>query len=291
MNNQEEINLTLVRKGKVRNVYDLGQNYLIVASDRISAFDNIIPTIIPNKGKILHKLSMFWFDFIQGIIPNHLITGDFNTFPVKLKQYDYLRDRAMIVKKANKINIECIVRGYITGSAWREYQKSETFCGINLPPGLKESSRLPNPIFTPSTKNENSGHDVNISFADMVKEVGEEIAYKLQEISIRLYKKVNEYSLLKGIIVADTKLEFGFYDDQLMLIDELFTPDSSRFWEICEYKDGRSQNSLDKQYVRDYLEFIKWDKVSPIPVLPKIIIKKTLEKYISVYERLTGKKF
>ncbi|GHT43177.1 phosphoribosylaminoimidazole-succinocarboxamide synthase [Endomicrobiia bacterium] len=288
---EDSINLPLVHKGKVRNVYDLGQNYLIVASDRISAFDYIIPTVIPGKGKILHKLSMFWFDFVQGIVPNHIITGDFDAFPKVLKQYEYLRDRSMIVKKANRVDIECIVRGYLAGSGWKEYQKSQTVCGIKLPEGLKESYKLPEPIFTPSSKEEGGKHDENISFEETVKRVGKETAESLGEISVKLYKKVSQYSLSRGVILADTKLEFGFYDNQLILIDEIFTPDSSRFWEVDKYEEGKPQDSLDKQYLRDYLESVKWDKSSPAPELTKDIVEKTMEKYIGAYEKLTGRKF
>lgn len=291
VNQEENINLPLVHKGKVRNVYDLGESYLIVASDRISAFDYVIPTQIPNKGKVLHKLSMFWFDFVQGIVPNHIITGDFENFPAALKQYEYLRDRSMIVKKANRVDIECIVRGYLAGSGWKEYQKSQTVCKIKLPEGLKESSRLPEPVFTPSSKEEGGKHDENISFEETVQRVGRETADQLSKLSIELYKKVSDYSLSKGIILADTKLEFGFYNNRLILIDEIFTPDSSRFWEVEKYKEGESQDSLDKQYVRDYLEKINWDKSSPAPKLPKDVVEKTMEKYISAYEKLTGRKF
>ncbi|GHT47148.1 phosphoribosylaminoimidazole-succinocarboxamide synthase [Endomicrobiia bacterium] len=288
---ENSINLPLVHRGKVRNMYDLGQNYLIVASDRISAFDYIIPTVIPGKGKILHKLSMFWFDFIQGIVPDHIITGDFDAFPKVLKQYEYLRDRSMIVKKANRVDIECIVRGYLAGSGWKEYQKSQTVCGIKLPEGLKESSKLPEPIFTPSSKEEGGKHDENISFEETVKRVGKATAESLGEISVKLYKKVSQYSLSRGIILADTKLEFGFCDNQLILIDEIFTPDSSRFWEVDKYEEGKPQDSLDKQYLRDYLESVKWDKSSPAPELTKDIVEKTMEKYIGAYEKLTGRKF
>jgi phosphoribosylaminoimidazole-succinocarboxamide synthase len=292
MSNEEgNINLPLVHKGKVRNVYDLGQSYLIVASDRISAFDYVIPTIIPDKGKILHKLSMFWFDFIQEIIPNHIITGNFEIFPPALKQHEYLCDRTMIVKKAKRVDIECIVRGYLAGSGWKEYQKSQTVCGIKFPGGLKESSKLPEAVFTPSSKEEGGKHDENISFEEMGKRVGKDTAESLRKISLELYKKVSEDSFLKGIILADTKLEFGFYDNRLILIDEIFTPDSSRFWEIGKYEEGKPQNSLDKQYVRDYLERVKWDKSSPAPELPKNVVEKTKEKYISAYEKLTGVSF
>ncbi|MCA6070778.1 MAG: phosphoribosylaminoimidazolesuccinocarboxamide synthase [Endomicrobium sp.] len=293
MNNQENsVNLPLAHKGKVRSVYDLGQNYLIVASDGISAFDCVLPTLIPSKGKVLHKLSMFWFDFVQGIVPNHIITGDFDSFPAGLKRYEYLRDRSTIVKKADRVDIECITRGYLAGSGWKEYQKFQTVCDVKLPAGLKESSKLPEPIFTPSSKEEGGKHDENISFEETVKRVGKETAESLQKISIKLYKKVSEYALSRGIILADTKLEFGFYDDRLILIDEIFTPDSSRFWEVEKYEEGKPQDSLDKQYVRDYLEnTIKWDKSSPAPELPKDVVEKTTEKYISAYEKLTGRKF
>ena len=289
--NEEVINLPLVHKGKVRNVYDLGQNYLMVATDRISAFDHIIPTIIPNKGKILHKLSMFWFDFVKDIIPNHIITGDFDSFPSTLKQYGYLKDRSMIVKKAKRVDIECIVRGYLAGSGWKEYQALQTVCGIELPKGLKESSKISEPIFTPSSKEEGGKHDENISFEDIIKRVGSKTAENLKNISLALYKRVNEYAISKDIILADTKLEFGFCDDKMILIDEIFTPDSSRFWDVSVYKEGKPQDSLDKQYVRDYLESIKWDKTSPAPVLPKDIVDKTLAKYINAYEKLTGSYF
>jgi len=290
MSNQEDaVNLPLVHKGKVRNVYDLGQSYLIVASDRISAFDYVIPTLIPGKGRILHKLSMFWFDFVQGIVPNHIITGDFESFPAALKQYEYLRDRSMIVKKADRIDVECIVRGYLAGSGWKEYKKSQTVCGIELPAGLRESSKLPEPLFTPSSKEEGGKHDENISFEEVVKRVGKDTAENLRDISIGLYKKISEYSLSRGIIVADTKLEFGFYDGKLILIDEIFTPDSSRFWETDKYEEGKPQESLDKQYVRDYLEHTNWDKCSPAPKLPGNVVDGTMRKYISAYEKLTGR--
>ena len=293
MNDQESsVNLPLVHKGKVRNVYDLGQNYLIVASDRISAFDCVLSTPIPNKGKVLHKLSMFWFDFVQGMVPNHIVTGDFNSFPAGLKRYEYLRDRSMIVKKANRVDVECIIRGYLAGSGWKEYQKFQTICDIKLPTDLKESSKLSEPIFTPSSKEEGGKHDENISFEEVAKRVGRETVENLQKISVELYKKVSEYALSKDIILADTKLEFGFYNNQLILIDEIFTPDSSRFWEVEKYEEGKPQDSLDKQYVRDYLEnVIKWDKSSPAPKLPKDVVEKTMEKYISAYEKLTGRKF
>jgi phosphoribosylaminoimidazole-succinocarboxamide synthase len=287
----KNIDLPLIHKGKVRDVYGFGENILIVASDRISAFDRIIPTLIPNKGKILHKLSMFWFDFIKDVLPNHVITGNFEEFPAELKKYEYLRDRSMIVKKAKRIDIECIARGYLAGSGWKEYQKFKTVCSIPLPDGLKESSKLPEPLFTPSTKASDGEHDENISFEETVKRVGKDAAGQLKNNSVALYKKVSGYALSKGIILADTKLEFGYYDGKMILIDEIFTPDSSRFWEVEKYAEGRPQDSLDKQYVRDYLEKINWDKASPAPELPKEAVEKTMQKYAEVYEKLTGEKW
>jgi phosphoribosylaminoimidazole-succinocarboxamide synthase len=287
----ERIELPLIHKGKVRDVYSFGENILIVASDRISAFDWVIPTLIPNKGKVLHKLSMFWFDFVKDILPNHIISGNFEEFPQELKKYEYLRDRSMIVKKAKRVDIECIVRGYLAGSGWKEYKKSKTVCSIPLPDGLKESSKLPEPLFTPSTKAADGEHDENISFEETVKITGKDTAEQLKNNSISLYKKVSQYSLQKGIILADTKLEFGYYDGKMILIDEIFTPDSSRFWEVSKYEEGKPQDSLDKQYVRDYLEQIKWDKASPAPELPKEVVEKTLAKYVQAYEKLTGNKW
>ena len=286
----ELINLPVVHIGKVREVYLFKNDLLIVASDRISAFDCVIPTIIPDKGKILHKLSMFWFDLVKDIVPNHIITGNFDEFPDELKKYEYLRDRSMLVKKAERVDIECIVRGYLAGSGWKEYQKSKTVCGIVLPDGLKESSKLPEPVFTPSSKEEGGKHDENISFEETVKRAGEETAESLKELSLALYKKASEYSLSKGIILSDTKLEFGFHNGKLILIDEIFTPDSSRFWEVGKYSEGKPQDSLDKQYVRDYLEYIEWDKTPPAPTLPKKVVEKTMKKYTNAYEKLTGKK-
>lgn len=281
----------LFHQGKVRDVFYYGKDFLIVATDRISAFDYVLGSVIPDKGRILHKLSMFWFDYVQNIIPNHIITGDFKNFPEELKKYDFLRDRAMIVKKAKRIDIECIVRGYLAGSGWKEYQKSQTVCGIKLPAGLKESSKLPEPIFTPSSKEEGGKHDENISFEETAKRIGDDLAAQLSEVSITLYKKVSKFCLSRGIILADTKLEFGIYEDKLILIDEIFTPDSSRFWEKEKYQEGVSQDSLDKQYVRDYLEKIKWNKQPPVPSLPEDVIINTRAKYIEAYEKITGREF
>jgi phosphoribosylaminoimidazole-succinocarboxamide synthase len=286
----ESIDFPLFHRGKVRDVYDLDQQLLIVATDRISAFDYVLPTIVPDKGKILHKLSMFWFDFTQSIVPNHIITGDFEQFPVRLKKSPYLKDRSMLVKKTKRVDIECVVRGYLAGSGWKEYQKSGTVCGIKLPEGLKESSKLPQPIFTPSSKEEGGKHDENISFEETVRRIGKDLAEQIQSISLALYTKVSNYAETKGIILADTKFEFGLMDGKVILIDEIFTPDSSRFWEKEKYREGASQDSLDKQFVRDYLESIAWNKQPPVPSLPAEVVKKTREKYLDAYRRLTGRK-
>ncbi|MDR3243926.1 MAG: phosphoribosylaminoimidazolesuccinocarboxamide synthase [Elusimicrobiota bacterium] len=287
----EKIDCPLFHSGKVRDIYDLGDEFLIVSSDRISAFDHILPSEIAGKGKILNMLSAFWFDFVKDIMPNHIISADFENFPQKLKKYEYLRARSMIVKKAKRVDIECIVRGYLSGSGWKEYQNSQDICSISLPNNLKESSKLPQPIFTPSTKEEEGKHDENISYEKMADIVGQETAKQLKDYSIALYNKAASYALSKGIILADTKFEFGFYNGELILIDEIFTPDSSRFWELSKYKEGMPQDSLDKQFVRDYLESVKWDKVSCPPKLPQEVIDKTIKKYISAYETLTERKF
>lgn len=287
--NEQTIDLPLLHRGKVRDVYTLDNQLLIVATDRISAFDYVLPTVIPDKGKILHQLSLFWFDFTQNIIANHIITGDYDQFPAALKKYPYLKGRSMLVKRTNRVDIECIVRGYLAGSGWKEYGKSGTVCGIALPKGLKESSKLPEPIFTPSSKEEGGKHDENISFEETVKRIGKEQAEKIRDASIALYKKVSAYAETRGIILADTKFEFGMLDGQLILIDEIFTPDSSRFWEKSKYREGASQDSLDKQYVRDYLESIKWNKQPPVPSLPDEVVKKTREKYLDAFRKLTGK--
>ena len=287
---KELIDLPLLHRGKVRDVYDLDQQLLIVATDRISAFDHVIPTIIPDKGKVLHKLSMFWFDFVQGIVPNHLITGEYENFPQKLKQYAFVKDRSMLVKKAKRIDIECIVRGYLAGSGWKEYQKSRTVCGIPLPEGLQESSKLPEAIFTPSSKEDGGLHDENISFEETVRRVGQKLADELKEYSLKVYSKARDFAETKGIILADTKFEFGIFDGKVILIDEILTPDSSRFWEKDIYAEGRPQDSLDKQYVRDYLEKIKWNKQPPVPTLPEDVVKGTRAKYMDAYVKITGRK-
>jgi phosphoribosylaminoimidazole-succinocarboxamide synthase len=287
----ERIDFPLYHRGKVRDVYDLDQQLLIVATDRISAFDYVLPTVIPDKGKVLHRLSMFWFDFVQGIVPNHLITGDFESFPAALKKFPYLKDRSMLVKKTKRVDVECIIRGYLAGSGWKEYKQSGTVCGITLPAGLTESAKLPEPIFTPSSKEEGGAHDINITFDEMARRVGAELAKEIRDISIALYKKAADYAETRGIILADTKLEFGVFDGKVILIDEIFTPDSSRFWEREKYRTGTSQDSLDKQYVRDYLESIKWNKQPPVPSLPEEVVRKTREKYIDAYVKISGKEW
>lgn len=279
-------NIKKLRQGKVRDVYDLGDNLLIVATDRISAFDYVLPTPISDKGKFLTQLSVFWFDILKDVCPNHFITADIDKYPKELQQYkDILEGRSMFVKKAERIDIECIVRGYITGSGWKEYQKTGSICGIELPKGLLESAQLPEPIFTPSTKAD-SGHDENISLEEAKKIVGDKIAEEVKTKSIELYKKASEYARQKGIIIADTKFEFGIIGGEISLIDEVLTPDSSRFWDIEKYEPGRSQDSFDKQYVRDYLESIKWDKQPPVPKLPQNIVDGTSKKYSEICDRL-----
>jgi phosphoribosylaminoimidazole-succinocarboxamide synthase len=264
----------------------------MIASDRVSCFDVVLPTAVPHKGEILTQLSAYWFGVTEDIIPNHLITADVNEFPKELsKCKDALRGRSMLVKKADPVPVECVVRGYLSGSGWNEYQETQTVCGIKLPAGLRESDRLPEPIFTPATKEE-TGHDINVSQEYIEKEIGKELASRLKDISITIYKKASRYAKSKGIIIADTKFEFGILDDgTLILIDEALTPDSSRFWPKDEYEPGRAQSSFDKQYVRDYLLTLDWDKTYPGPELPQKIVQKTYEKYSQAYELLTGKKF
>jgi len=281
--------LTLFKKGKVRNVFEFEDKLLVVATDRISAFDFILPSLIPDKGKILTQLSNFWFDYTQLVCPNHVITADVNKFPPALQKYREMLDkRTMLVKKTSVVPVECVVRGYLSGSGWKEYQKTGKTSGVKLPAGLKESDRLEDPIFTPSTKAE-SGHDLNISFKDMQKIVGAPLATKIRKASLALYQKASLHALSRGIIIADTKFEFGLDKDDLLLVDEIFTPDSSRFWPLATYAPGKGQPSLDKQFVRDYLESTSWDKQSPAPPLPEDIIQKTSEKYFEIYRLLTGK--
>lgn len=287
--NLPSIGLKLFRRGKVREVFQLGDKLLIVATDRISAFDYVLANGIPDKGKILTQLSLFWFEFSKDIVANHIITGNASEFPTELRSYiSILEKRSMLVKMAERFDIECVARGYLAGSGWRDYQQNGSICGIRLPSGLEESSRLPEVIFTPATKSE-SGHDINITRAEAANIVGQDIIKKLEELSIKIYNAAAHYAESKGIIIADSKFEFGIVDGELTLIDELLTPDSSRFWLKQEYEPGRSQLSYDKQFVRDYLESIKWDKSPPVPTLPPEIVTKTREKYLDAFRLLTGR--
>ncbi|HEY5038983.1 MAG TPA: phosphoribosylaminoimidazolesuccinocarboxamide synthase [bacterium] len=281
------------KRGKVRDIYDLGDKLLIVVTDRISAFDVVMPNGIPDKGVVLNQISAYWFKQVEGLIPNHLISTDISTLPEAFqKAKDQLVNRSMIVKKAKPLPAECIVRGYLSGSGLKEYQKTGKVSGIELPRGLTEASRLPEPLFTPSTKAE-EGHDLNISFEEMKKLLKDDtLSQKVKDVSLSIYKRGRDLADSKGIIIADTKFEFGLLDGNLILIDEVMTPDSSRFWPKNEYKEGVSQKSFDKQFVRDYLETLKdWDKTPPGPPLPEEIVRKTREKYVEAYERITGKKF
>jgi len=281
--------LRLFKKGKVRDVYELEDNLLFVASDRISAYDYILPSLIPNKGKILTQLSLFWFEYTSSICPNHLLTADFDKFPSFLhKHREILEKRSMLVKKTEVVPVECVVRGYLAGSGWRDYKATGKTSGVELPPGLKEASQLENVIFTPATKAE-EGHDINISFEEMKKLVGDSLAEKIRTASIAIYQKAALHALSKGIIMADTKFEFGRLNNELVLVDEIFTPDSSRFWPVSSYFPGKSQPSLDKQFVRDYLDSTSWDKQSPPPPLPPSIVEQTFERYLEIYRLLSGK--
>jgi phosphoribosylaminoimidazole-succinocarboxamide synthase len=284
-----EIERFPVRRGKVRDVYDLGERLLLVTTDRISAFDWVLPTGIPDKGRVLTQISAFWFDRLGE--PNHLISTDVRQFGLPAEvELAPLEGRAMLVQKTNVVPIECVVRGYLSGSGWNEYRKTGTVCGIRLPLGLRESERLPEPIFTPATKEE-QGHDINISFEEMVARVGRSRAQELRERSLRIYQRGAEYAISKGILIADTKFEFGVVEDKVILIDEVLTPDSSRFWPADQYAPGLPPPSFDKQFVRDWLMGASWDKNSPPPALPDDIVNRTREKYIEAYEHLTGQSF
>jgi len=282
--------LKLFKKGKVRDIFELEDILLIVATDRLSAFDVVMNQGIPNKGRILTELSSFWFNFTSDIIKNHMITTAVSQFPAQLRKYqDILVDRSMLVKKTKLLPIECVVRGYISGSGWKEYIKSDSVCGIKLPKNLKESEKLPEPIFTPSTKAD-KGHDENITEEKMVSIIGADAAKIIKQACLSIYQKASVYAESKGIIIADTKMEFGLLNDEIIIIDELLTPDSSRFWDISEYKPGITPPSFDKQFARDYLESIHWDKKPPVPDLPLDVIKKTSEKYQIAYEKLLARK-
>ena len=279
-------------RGKVRDVYDLGDQLLMVASDRISAFDYVLPTPIPDKGKILTQISSFWFDLTTDIVPNHLVTASVDKFPQALSAYrSQLEGRTMLVRKTDKINIECVVRGYLAGSGWKEYQKNGQVCGVKLPPGLRESDRLPEPIFTPATKEDQGKHDENISFDRMAGIIGKPLAESLRDCSLALYNKAAQIAESRGLILCDTKFEFGQLHGKITLIDEILTPDSSRFWDKKDYHPGRSQDSFDKQYVRDYLESIHWNKQPPIPALPDDVVRGTRQKYMDAFKRITQKDF
>jgi phosphoribosylaminoimidazole-succinocarboxamide synthase len=283
--------LKLVNQGKVRDIYDLGEHLLIVTSDRISAFDVVMNEGIPYKGFVLTQISKFWFDTFADIVPNHLVSTDVSDFPSETHPYrEQLEGRSMLVRKASPLPIECIVRGYLAGSGWKEYRNQGTVCGIALPSGMVESQKLPEPIFTPSTKAELGAHDENISFDQAVELCGEELARQVREVALAIYGRARDAMSAKGIIVADTKFEFGLRDGRLMWIDEALTPDSSRFWPQDQYRQGGSQPSFDKQFLRDYLETLDWNKKAPAPTLPDDIVLKTSDKYLEALFRITGQK-
>jgi phosphoribosylaminoimidazole-succinocarboxamide synthase len=281
----EELNL--IKRGKVRDIYDLGDTLLMVATDRISAFDVVMPDPIPEKGKILTQISLFWFKIMESLLPNHVVSSNVDNYPDICKPYaEILRGRSMLVKKAEPLPIECIVRGYISGSGWNDYRASGRICGIKLPKNLKESDKLPKPIFTPSTKAEKGLHDININFDETIKKIGKHLADQVRTLSLEIYSKGADFAYKKGIIIADTKFEFGLFEDNLILIDEVMTPDSSRFWPKSSYQPGGSQKSFDKQYLRDYLISINWNKTPPAPALPKDVIANTHNKYLEAFNRL-----
>jgi phosphoribosylaminoimidazole-succinocarboxamide synthase len=285
----ELADLHLHARGKVRDIYAAGEFLLMVATDRISAFDHVLASGIPGKGKVLTQLSLFWFDFLEHIVPNHLITANVDEYPLDVAAHaDELRGRSMLVAKAHMFPVECVVRGYLSGSGWKDYQATGKVCGIALPEGLRESDRLPEPIFTPATKSVDGEHDVNISFEEMVARIGRQPAENLRRLSLEIYEKAAVYSLGRGLILADTKFEFGKTSKGVVLADEALTPDSSRYWPLVLYEPGGPQKSFDKQFVRDYLEEIRWNKRSPAPALPEDVIARTREKYLEAYRLLTG---
>jgi len=280
----------LIGRGKVRDLYAVGDALLMVATDRISAFDHVLGSGIPGKGKILTQISLFWFDLVRDIVPNHLVATEVKDLPESLHKYgDQLEGRSMLVKRAEMFPVECVARGYIAGSGWKEYTTSGTVCGIKLPQGLQDGSRLPEPLFTPSTKSQDGTHDENISFATVEKTVGSDVAKKLRDLTLAIYNKAGKHSESCGLILADTKFEFGKVNDTIVLADEVLTPDSSRFWEASLWKPGGAQPSFDKQFVRDYLESIHWNKQAPAPSLPDDVVRRTLEKYLEAFRRLTGR--
>lgn len=280
--------ISLLKRGKVRDIYDLGDHLLLVATDRISAFDVVLPDGIPGKGRVLTQISLFWFRQMSDIVENHVVTADVGGFPAVLQKYaDLLDGRSMLVRKATPLPVECVVRGYLSGSGWKEYREKASICGVPLPRGLVESAELPEPIFTPSTK-EDEGHDMNITFEEVVKIVGGDMAARLRDTSLAIYTRARDIARRKGIIIADTKFEFGLFDSRFMLIDEILTPDSSRLWSMRDYRPGRGQDSYDKQIVRDYLLTLDWDKTYPGPRLPADIIEKTAERYREIMRIITG---
>ena len=282
--------LEMHASGKVRDVYSLDSDHLLfVATDRISAFDYVLATGIPHKGRVLTQLSLFWFDFLKDIVPNHFVTADVDHYPAAVRQHaDELRGRSMVVVRAEMFPVECVARGYLSGSGWKEYKATGSVCGVKLPPGLKESDQLPEPLFTPATK-ATTGHDINISFEEMCKLVDPELSRQLRDITLRIYKKAADYARQRGIIIADTKFEFGQTAQGITLADEVLTPDSSRFWPADTYRPGKAQDSYDKQYVRDCLEEIRWNKLPPAPALPQEVARRTSEKYLEAYRLLTGR--
>lgn len=280
--------IPLRARGKVRDIYDVDDDLLLIATDRISAFDYILPTGIPRKGEVLNRISLFWFSFLKDIVPNHVITANVNDYPEKLRPFSsQLRGRSMLVRRAEMMPVECVARGYLSGSGWKDYKATGRLCGIDLPAGLQESSQLPEPIFTPATKAD-TGHDENISFDQMTGTVDRDLAERLRQLTLHIYSHAAAYAQGRGIIIADTKFEFGYVDGTLVLADEVLTPDSSRFWPLDRYQPGGPQPSYDKQFVRDYLESIRWNKQPPAPILPDEIVRKTSEKYIEAYRLLSG---
>ena len=281
--------LDLKQRGKVRDMYDLENAYLMVATDRMSAFDVVLPDPIPDKGIVLTQISLFWFDIMASLVDNHVITADVNQYPEACKPYQAdLQNRSILIKKTQPLPVECVVRGYITGSGWKSYQQDGSVCGIGLPKGLVESEQLPEPIFTPSTKEDQGKHDINIDFDEMVRLVGVSVAEQARDLSLAIYRKGAQIAAEKGILIADTKFEFGLLDDRLILIDEVLTPDSSRFWPRSTYTPGGSQKSFDKQYLRDYLSSLDWDKTAPGPTLPQVVIDNTRAKYVEALTLLSG---
>jgi phosphoribosylaminoimidazole-succinocarboxamide synthase len=284
--------LKLLKRGKVRDMYDLGDSLLMIATDRLSAFDVVMPDPIPDKGIILTQISLFWFEMMQSLVANHVIISNVDDFPSICQPYaDVLRGRSIVIKKTEPLPVECVVRGYISGSGWKSYQETGSICGIRLPEGLQESDRLPEPIFTPATKAEIGDHDINIDFTEMIDIIGSELAQKVKALSLDIYQKGAEFAAERGIIIADTKFEFGKIDDDVILIDEALTPDSSRFWPQETYAPGGAQKSYDKQYVRDYLLTLDWNKTPPGPSLPDDVIQKTRQKYLDALTQLTGSSF